>query len=220
MDLMKEYPDKYFNLAITDPPYFTGPEKSNYYGAKFNKQKKVERKQYKKLDNWNIPGQKYYDELCRISNNQIIWGINYFSFVGIGSGRIIWDKQKAYNLSFSDGEIAYCSLINSVRFFRYTWDGMIQGNMKNKEIKIHPTQKPVTLYKWLLANFANKGDKIIDTHLGSGSIAIACNEMKYNLIASEIDEYYFNAACKRIELAAAQQIFDFGALDEITPPHC
>jgi site-specific DNA-methyltransferase (adenine-specific) len=200
MKLMATLPEKSIDLAIVDPPYFNGPNKLGYDGKGYSSTG-VKRLEYKKISKWDIPKQKYYNELCRVSNNQIIWGINYFAFTGIGSGRIIWDKQKNRNCTFSDGEIAYCSVINSVRFFRFRWDGMIQGDMKNREYRIHPTQKPVVLYKWILSKYAEPGMKILDTHLGSGSIAVACNEMGYSLTACEIDKDYFNAACKRIEEA-------------------
>jgi len=203
MDLMATLPDKSIDLAIVDPPYFNGPEKSSYYGAKKSKTG-VNRPQYNTLKKWDIPTNDYYKELCRVSREQIIWGINYFYFENIPVGRIVWDKKKNECCTFSDGEIALCSMINTVRFFRYTWDGFLQEDMKNKEIKIHPTQKPVALYKWLLSKYAKHGHKILDTHLGSGSIAIACNEMGFSLVASEIDKNYFNAACKRIEKSSKQ----------------
>jgi len=206
MELMKTMPDKSIDLAIIDPPYFNGPQKSGYYGNRYCK-KGIKRQNYKEINNWDIPAQNFYNELVRVSKNQIVWGINYFSFVGIGTDRIIWDKQKAYSSSFSEGEIAYCSLIKSVRFFRFRWDGMIQGDMKHKEKRIHPTQKPVELYKWLLTKYAKNSDKILDTHLGSGSIAVACNELGFDLTASEIDKDYFNAACKRINEALQKDLF-------------
>jgi len=198
MKLMATLPDKSIDLAIVDPPYFNGPEKSNYYGNKISNTG-VKRQQYKTLKNWSVPTNDYYKELCRVSKNQIVWGINYFHFENVPVGRIVWDKKRTKVCTYSDGEIASCSMINTVRFFRYTWDGFIQENMKNKEIKIHPTQKPVALYKWLLLNHAKPNWKILDTHLGSGSIAIACNELGFELSASEMDKYYFNAACKRIK---------------------
>jgi site-specific DNA-methyltransferase (adenine-specific) len=209
MELMGRYPDKHFDLAIVDPPYFNGPQKLGYYGLGYSKIG-VERQEYKKIGKWDVPGQEYYNELCRVSNNQIIFGINYFTFTGIKAGRIIWDKQKAYGLSFSEAEIAYCSLINSVKFFRFRWDGMLQGNMKNKEHRIHPTQKPVALYKWLLSKYAKPGWKILDTHLGSGSSAIACYDMGFALTACEIDGDYFDGAVERLRGFAAQGTLDFG----------
>lgn len=139
------------------------------------------------------PNEIYFKELKRISKNQIIWGANYFGLTG---GMIYWHKNVSMP-TYSDGELAYCSLINSVRWFECTWHGMLQHDMKNKEDRIHPTQKPVKLYKWLLKNYAKEGDKIFDSHLGSGSIAIACHDMKFSLVGCEIDKDYYDAAVKR-----------------------
>ena len=200
---MATLPDKSIDLAITDPPYFNGPEKLGYYGAGKSKTG-VNRPQYNTLGKWDVPTNDYYKELCRVSKEQIIWGINYYHFENVPVGRIVWDKKKNDFCTFSDGEIASCSMIDTVRFFRYRWDGFLQENMNNKEIKIHPTQKPVDLYKWLLSKYAKPGWKILDTHLGSGSIAIACNKMGFNLIASEIDENYYESACKRIKQALSE----------------
>ena len=197
LKIMSQYPDNHFNLAIVDPPYFSikkidyshGRQKSAN-GHKFNK--------YKSFKKWDVPNNDYYNEVCRVSKNQIIWGINYYNFQNVPVGRIVWDKKRYANTQFSDGEIASCSLITGVKFFRYLWHGFLQEDMKNKEVKIHPTQKPIALYKFLLENFAKQGDLILDTHFGSGSIGIACNLMGFELTACEIDIGYFNAACKRI----------------------
>lgn len=203
MELMAKYPDGYFELAICDPPYFSGPEKKEYYGPKVSKCG-AKRVSYKPLINsWKVPGQEYYNELCRVSKHQIIWGANYFKFQ-LPVGRIIWDKCNDAS-SFSDCEIASCSLIKSVRQFRFMWNGMMQGkginngqiaqgNKKLNEKKIHPTQKPITLYKWLLKNYAKEGDKILDTHLGSASSRIAAYEMDFDFIGCELDKDYFDAA--------------------------
>jgi site-specific DNA-methyltransferase (adenine-specific) len=204
MRLMARYPDKYFDLAVVDPPYFNGPQKLGYFGKGYSKIG-VSRIGYKILGSWGIPNQNYYDELSRVAKEKIIWGINYFDFVGIGPGRIIWDKQKVYGKSFSDAEIASCSMIKSVRTFRYLWDGMRQGDMKHREQHIHPTQKPVNLYKWILQNYAKPGWKILDTHLGSGSIAIACIDMGFDLTACELDGDYYEAAIKRIRTHQLQK---------------
>lgn len=184
MEYMKELSDNYFDLAIVDPPYFSGPEKRFFYG-KAIPNNGIKRIQYAPLEqSWNIPDNNYYQELKRVSKNQIIWGINYFNtFNSIPAGRIVWDKVNEGS-SFSNCEIASCSLINTVRIFRYMWRGMMQGrgngtcmsmqgNKSLNEKKIHPTQKPIALYKWLLHHYAKEGYKILDTHLGSGSSAIA-----------------------------------------------
>ena len=131
-----------------------------------------------------------------MSKNQIIWGANWYGkYFGVGG--VVWDKENSGN--YSPCEYAYKSINNHIDIFRFRWNGMLQGDMKNKEVRIHPTQKPVKLYEWLLMNYAKKGDKILDTHLGSGSIAIACHNLGFDLTACELDEEYFNAACKRIE---------------------
>lgn len=187
MDFMKDILDKHFDLAIVDPPYFDGPGKKCFYGGgKSN----IYKKHYKQIKSWKIPGQKYYNELCRISKNQIIWGINYYSFIGAGAGRVVWYKDNQ-NSNFSNCEIAYNSMIKSVKIFIYTWDGFRQGN-KNQSIKrIHPTQKPVALYKWLLKNYAKPGWKIFDSHVGSGSSRIACYDMGFEFTGCELDPDYW-----------------------------
>lgn len=122
---MKQFPDKYFNLAIVDPPYFSGPEKRKFYGNKISSTG-VQRVIYKKGEKWKVPGEDYFEELKRVSKNQVIWGINYYDIKNLGSGRIVWDKVNG-TTSFSDCEIAYCSLHDSVRMFSYMWNGMMQG---------------------------------------------------------------------------------------------
>lgn len=181
MDIMRDMPDKAFDLAIVDPPYFDAPNKLGYYGTT-KSTIGVKRPAYQ-VKHWAVPSNDYFNELIRVSREQIIWGCNYYQFI-FDPGRIIWDKVNG-NSSFSDAEIAYCSLFNTVRIFPYMWNGMCQGlsikegrkqqgNKLLKEKRIRPTQKPVALYKWLLSHYAKPGDKILDTHLGSGSICIAC----------------------------------------------
>lgn len=199
MDIMKDIPDKYFELAIVDPPFFSGPNKINYY--KGGNSKKYN--DYSPITEWNNPKQKYFDDLLRISKNQIIWGINYFNINYLASGRIIWDKKNDTS-SFSDAEIAFCSLENHVKIYRYKWNGFLQENVQDKEIKIHPTQKPVALYRWLLQNYAKQGDKIIDTHSGSGSCAIACHLEKFDFLAIEKDYNYWKASVERYETEISQ----------------
>jgi len=197
MKLMATMPNKSIDLAIVDPPYF--PFSKIHYDRGRNKSTTgVVFKKYKTPKEWDVPDNNYYNELCRVSKEQIIWGINYFHFENVPTGRIVWDKKRWEGVTFSDGEIASCSLTETIKFFRYRWHGMLQENMKNKEKKIHPTQKPVPLYEWLLSKYAKPGWRILDTHFGSGSIAIACNKLGFELIACEIDKKYFNAACKRI----------------------
>jgi site-specific DNA-methyltransferase (adenine-specific) len=211
MDGMKQIPDKYFDLAIVDPSYFSGPERREFYGNKISSIG-VSRL-YKKSTTWIVPTEKYFQELFRVSSNQIIWGCNYYDYK-FGPGRIVWDKVNGES-SFSDCEEAYCSLHNSSRLFRFMWSGMFQGksvsdgttqqgNKKLNEKRIHPTQKPVALYKWILANYTTIGDKILDTHVGSGSSIVACYELGFDYLGYEIDTDYFNAASKRIEAVKAQ----------------
>lgn len=195
-EAMKEFPDKAFDLAIVDPPY--GLKKNNLNYGTLISTSGTKRACTKKWDKWNrlVPTDDYWKELFRISENQIIWGINYLG-KNFGSGRIVWDKFNT--ATFSDAEIAFQSFTDGVYMFRYTWNGMIQEHQSNKEIRIHPTQKPVALYKWLLKKYANPNDKVLDTHLGSGSIAIACYDLGLDLKGYEIDKEYYDAAVKRIE---------------------
>ena len=203
---MKEIPDKYFELAIVDPPYFSGPEKRGFYGRKISPIN-VNRS-YDKSQEWEVPQREYFDELFRISKNQIIWGCNYYDY-SFKPGRIIWDKVNGKS-SFSDCEIAYCSLHDSVRLFRYMWNGMMQGksiveghvqqgNKALNETRIHPTQKPVKLYEWLLMTYAKEGDKILDTHVGSASSLIACEYLGFEYLGFEKDKNYFNKATDRLK---------------------
>lgn len=192
MDLMRQYPDGYFDLAIVDPPYGInrgGQEET------FTKNPKHKRK-FHAQKNWDnsIPEKCYFDELFRVSKNQIIWGANYFvEHLTKGTmGWIFWYKGQE-GLSMSDGEIAYSSFDKATRMVNLN-----RCMIAQKGGSIHPTQKPVELYRWLIANYSNKGEKILDTHLGSGSIAIACHDMGNDLVACEIDEEYYNNAVKRI----------------------
>jgi site-specific DNA-methyltransferase (adenine-specific) len=205
MEYIKSLPDNFFDLAIVDPPYGIDVGNDARAGVKF-RVAATKRKDYAKKD-WDksVPTAEYFLELFRISKHQIIWGVNYYPYDFLAGGRIFWDKETAENYSNSDGELAFCSKINSVKKFKYMWNGMLQGDMKNKEQRIHPTQKPVKLYEWLLTNYAKPGDKILDTHLGSGSHAIACNNLGFELVACELDKDYFNAACQRIKQASQQE---------------
>ncbi len=216
MDYMKDCKDNKFDLAICDPPYFNGPEKLGYYGASVSSVG-IQRTGFKKTKDWIVPKQNYFDELQRISKHQIIWGINYYNIKNLGSGRIIWDKVNQQT-TYSDCEIAYCSIHDSVRMFSYLWNGMLQGknmyegkvqrgNKKLNEKRIHPTQKPVVLYDWLLEKYAKPGMKIIDTHLGSGSICISAHKFGVGLIGCEKTKEYALTAQKRYDNFAAQTSF-------------
>lgn len=205
MEGMKQFPANYFDLAIVDPPYGG----NDAIGLKNNnKQRKqaTKRKVYQVFDNIE-PDQSYFDELKRVSKNQIIWGVNFYTSSGLNGGRIVWDKK---GTAFGRAEMAYYSNSKSVSIFEYTWNGMIQENMKNKEQRIHPTQKPVALYTWLLQNYAKEGDKILDTHVGSASSLIACEKMGFQYVGFELDKDYYEAASKRIKEEMAQvNLFDF-----------
>ena len=194
LEAMKQMPDNYFELAIVDPPYGIGVD-GGIGGGVLAKQSSFVKKGW---DN-DAPSKEYFKELFRISKNQIIFGANHFieRFNRNSSCWIVWDKDNGKN-NFADCELAWTSFKTSVRKFKFKWQGMLQENMKNKEKKIHPTQKPSALYEWLLNNYANKGDKILDTHLGSGSSIIACKKFGYEYMAFELDKDYFEATNKRI----------------------
>lgn len=194
LSAMLEMADNQFDLAIVDPPYGAKDAIGLTNCINMTKQK-AQRTNYKVFDN-KQPSKQYFDELKRVSKNQVIWGANFYTHVNLAGGRIVWNK---HGTAFGEGEIAYNSQSQAIRFFDYIWNGMIQQNMRNKEKRIHPTQKPVALYKWILHKYAKAGDTILDTHLGSGSIAIACHDMGFDLTAYEIDEEYFDAASNRLK---------------------
>ena len=189
MELMARYEDNYFDLAIVDPPYGIGAGSKKF----INGSSKTEKNYFREND-WDIPPTKqYFKELKRVSRNQIIWGGNYF-VEHLKNFRcfIFWDKTIHGN-SYADGELAWTSFDKVARYYRKNIAQV------TSEGRMHPTQKPVTLYEWLLMNYAKEGDKILDTHLGSGSIAIACHKMKYDLTACELDKEYYEKAMQRIE---------------------
>jgi site-specific DNA-methyltransferase (adenine-specific) len=208
MELMAKYPDGYFELVIVDPPYGIGESgKTNKTRGKL-----AVSKNYKSFagDDLKAPDTKYFQELKRISKNQIIWGANHFiSKIPFDSSCwIVWDKDNG-ETDFADCELAYSSFKTAVRKFKFRWQGMLQENMANKEERIHPTQKPVALYKWILQNYAKEGDKILDTHLGSGSSRIAAHDMKFDFVGCELDKDYFEAMEDRFKKHISQQtIFD------------
>ena len=211
LEVMAKYPNGYFDLAIVDPPYFSGPEKRKYYGRKVSSI--GVKRLYGETSEWKVPDKDYFEELFRVSKNQIIWGVNYFDY-HFGSGRIVWDKVNGQS-SFSDCELAYCSLHESTRLFRYMWNGMMQGksiseghiqqgNKSLNEIRIHPTQKPVNLYIWLLQNYASDGDRILDTHVGSASSLIACEELGFDYVGCESDKDIFESSNRRLQIYKRQ----------------
>ena len=189
MNVMRDYEDNHFDLAIVDPPYGI---------ARFGNRVEVSNRIYKeaKINKWDIkPTKEYFDELFRISKNQIIWGANNFTLPE-SEYFIVWDKQQSVE-NFSSAEYAWTNIKKPAKVFRYSIQ-KVMSDRKRENGKIHPTQKPVKLYEWLLINYAEKGQKILDTHLGSGSIAIACHYFGCDLTGIEIDTEYFNAARKRI----------------------
>ena len=193
MALMARYSDNYFDLAIVDPPY--GIIESG--GQKGGISKKFKNRAYKNgiIDKWDIkPNQSYFNELFRVSKNQIIWGGNYFDLPPTRCV-IFWDKVQPFD-TYSKGELAWTSFSSPANLFKF--DNRTGG-------KIHPTQKPVALYNWLLAKYAKEGDKVLDTHLGSGSIALACYDYGFDLTACELDKEYFDKAIERITTHTNQQ---------------
>lgn len=191
MSMMARYPDGYFQLAIVDPPYGLGKKLTEGGGSH------LKFKNHKEIQNWDVvPQKEYFDQLFRISQNQIIWGGNYFNLQPC-RGFIIWDKLQSVP-NFSACEFAWSSFDTVSKIFRYRQAGCFG------EKKIHPTQKPADLYKFILHHHAKPGDKILDTHLGSGSIAIACHDYGFDLTACELDKDYFDAAMKRIKQHQAQ----------------
>src|SRR5687768_3972942 len=168
MLVMSRYPDKYFDLAVCDLTYGIGASKGTWGSSNLGPVTNYGRKEW----DYETPSNHYFAELRRVSDNQIIWGANHFieKIALPSSCWIVWDKLNSGD--FADCELAYTSFKTAVRKFEFMWNGMLQGDMKNKEVRIHPTQKPVKLYEWLLTNYAKPGQRILDTHLGSGSSAI------------------------------------------------
>lgn len=199
MEGMKWYPDKYFDLAVVDPPYFSGPEKRAYYGSNVSTTK-VARKRYPICESWIVPIGDFFDELIRVSKKYIVFGCNYFDYV-FAQGRIVWDKCNGAS-TFSDCEIAATNCHDSVRLFRYMWNGMMQGksieeghiargNKALNEPRIHVTQKPTDLYRWIFGKYAKPGFKILDTHVGSGTSRRAAYDFGLDFVGYEINEEYF-----------------------------
>ena len=204
MDAMKEFPDKFFDLAIVDPPYGIGESgRKNHTRSKMAISKK-----YPAFagNDEKPPDAGYFKELLRVSKNQIIWGANHFiSRIPYDSHCwIVWDKDNG-NTDFADCELAWTSFNTAVRKFKYKWQGMLQENMAAKEERIHPTQKPVALYTWLLNKYAKPGFKILDTHVGSASSLVACHRAGLECWGFEIDKFYYDKAKERLKREMAQQ---------------
>ena len=190
MDLMARYKDNYFDLAIVDPPYGI---------ARFVNRVELSNRLCKsaKLNEWDTkPSPEYFEELFRVSKNLIIWGANNFTLPE-SEYFLIWDKHQTVD-NFASAEYAWTNCKKPAKVFRYSIHKTM-SDRKSEGGKIHPTQKPVKLYEWLLMNYAKENDKILDTHLGSGSIALACHNLGYDLTACELDKEYFDAAMKRLK---------------------
>lgn len=205
MEFMRKMPDNAFSLAVCDPPY--GIMES---GAKNHTRGKLAKaRDYKPFygGDEKAPTKEYFRELERVSRNQIIFGANHFAD-NLPSAQshcwIVWDKMNG-ETDFADCELAWTSFHSAVRIFRYRWQGMLQGNMKDKEQRIHPTQKPVALYAWIYSKYAKPGDKILDTHLGSGSSRIAAYDAGLDFVGCEIDPDYFKAQEERFRRHTAQE---------------
>jgi DNA modification methylase len=208
MDFMKDKPDNYYDLAIVDPPYGIGISQQSQ-----GKGGGVALKIDYAVKNWDsaVPTREYFIEVMRSSVNQIIWGGNYFGLRPTPCF-IVWDKLNGAT-DFADCELAWTSFNTAVRKFEWRWAGMLQQNMSAKEERMHPTQKPVALYRWLLTNYAKEGDKILDTHGGSFSSAIACHKEGFDLDICELDTDYFNDAVNRFKLNTCQKELEFARPD-------
>lgn len=218
IDEMKNFKDKFFNIANVDPPYFSGPEKRGFYGKKISNAK-IKRKDYLKTDTWEIPSADYFTELFRVSENQIIWGANYFTFKNVipfktprrneidqfikenPFGWIIWDKCNGSS-SFNDYELAWSSFNEPTYIYQFMWNGMMQGlsennghimqgNKKLNQKRIHPTEKPIKLYRYFLHRYTKPFDKVLDTHLGSGSHRLASIDFQVSFYGIEINQFHF-----------------------------
>ena len=200
MEVMDRFSDKYFDLAVCDPPYFSGPERRGYYGRSVSRTS-VARRDYPKTEKWEVPGPEYFRELERVAKRYIIFGCNYFPYI-FAPGRIVWDKCNGSS-TFSDCEIAATNCHDSVRLFRYLWNGMMQGksidqgeiqrgDKRTNERRFHPTQKPIDLYRWIFREYAQPGFKILDTHLGSGRSRMAAYEAGLDFVGCEIEKIYYD----------------------------
>ena len=218
MEYLKEFPNDYFDLAIVDPVYgdvTKGGYMTHNIGQKIGTGKAKQKGYHDGVWRQEKTDKLYFEQLLRVCKNAIIWGGNFFAdCLPISQGWIVWDKLHPEGITFSDCELAWTSFDVATRIFRFMWNGMLQQDMKNKEQRIHPTQKPVALYKWLIDKFANPGDTILDTHAGSASSLIACHQTGHKYIGFEIDTEYYRQAKERLENETAQtnmfEMFDMG----------
>lgn len=198
LEFMRQQPAKRFDLAIADPPYGIGED-----GAKAHTRGKIAKPIYYTPKNWDnaAPGADFFNELCRISKRQIIWGANHFIEnlpQKNASCWIVWDKENGTN-DFADCELAYTNFPTAVRLFRFRWNGMLQGNMKHKEQRIHPTQKPIALYSWILSTYGGGVSSVFDPMMGSQSSRIAAYKMGFDYWGCELDREYYDRGCERFE---------------------
>ena len=214
MDYMAGLPDNAFELGIIDPPYGLDKKLKRKGGNFGNKEGSTAIDKYY-VKNWDVvPNQEYFNELFRVSKNQIIWGGNHFDLPA-SRGWIVWDKHNVMP-SMSFGELAWTSFDKTLKKLDYPYTNFVEGTGAHIT-RIHPTQKPVALYKWLLSRYAKPGDRILDTHGGSGSICIACHDLGYDLTWMELDTDYYKAAVARYKNHAAQALlFDPAELTKAT----
>ena len=212
IEALRKLPDKQIDLLIADPPYFSGPEKRGYYGGKVSKI--GVHRDYPVSPAWKVPTAADFEILLRKARYYIVFGCNYFCDTKFARGRIVWDKVNGSS-SFSDAEIAATNLFDSVRLFRYMWNGMLQGksiteghiqqgNKRLNEKRIHPTQKPIALYEWIISTYAKCGWTICDPHLGSGSSRIAAARLEFDFVGYEKNKYYFDQQEQRYQNEMSQ----------------
>jgi len=195
LQAMRKFPDNYFQLAICDPPYGIGFAKTHTGKGWIVRENKEWDKE--------IPSVEYWKELFRVSKNQIIWGANHYGNMPASPCWIIWDKENGKN-DFADCELAYTSFTSAARKFKYRWNGMLQEDMKNKEVRIHPNQKPIQLYKWILTNYAQKYFKILSTHVGSASDLISFEDFGCEYVGYDIDPDHYKNALERLNQHKSQ----------------
>lgn len=201
IDFLKNCPDNYFDLVLTDPPYGIGEAA----GKNKNRGYLAVAKDYGNKD-WDnkIPDKTIFSEIKRVSKNQIIFGGNYFvEFLENSSCWLVWDKNN-FGTNFADCELAWTNFKSAVRKYKWTWNGMLQEDMKNKDIRIHPTQKPLKLFEMILRDYSNENDLVLDCFSGSGTTAVACHNLKRRFICIERDTDYYNASVERLKIAQSQ----------------
>ena len=205
MDILKQLPDKYIDLVLTDPPYGINIEKMSF--TKNINGGVCKRNDYSNCFNDDKLSKEFFIEMKRISKNQIIFGGNYYSeFLECTPSWLVWNKKGdgRYSNDFADGELAWTSLNKPLKIYHYLWTGMIQQDMKNKDIRIHPTQKPLKLFEMILRDYSNENDLILDCFSGSGTTAVACHNLKRRFICIEKDKDYWQASVERLKNAQAQ----------------